>query len=217
MTALLRIFVIILWLGQVFDQRYNTRNITDLQKWIFIMVNGYLKCICANIVYVKMARTILFVLQVNDSWEMQGVDLIGPYTETKWGNKFIFTATNYFTKWVEGFIHPDKMAAMVAKCICHFFFIRASHAILTDQWWEFVNHVCFKTIKKSLDGGLREHVMMHIWGDQLTREHFSYASFLRISKQSTYLICWSWTHHFGILPLSNGFHGESDIQEVMEG
>ena len=85
-------------------------------------------CIYVNIVYVKKVYTILFVLQVNDPWEMLGNVLTQrpnvANTETKCGNKFIFTAADYFIKWVEGFTLPDKMAAIMVKCFC--IFIEAS-------------------------------------------------------------------------------------------
>ena len=80
--------------------------------------------------------------QVTAPFELVGADLIGPFTESSHGNKYIFTATDYFTKWVEAFPIPNKSAAEVARCFQKMF---ASHgamkAIITDQGREFVNEV----------------------------------------------------------------------------
>ena len=46
-------------------------------------------------------------------WEMLGIDLVGPLVESKKGNKFIFTATGYYTKWVEAFLIKDKSATSI--------------------------------------------------------------------------------------------------------
>jgi len=71
------------------------------------------------------------------------VDLVGPLTETEAGNKYIFTATDYFTKWVEAFAIPSKQAKDIAACFKKLFARHgAMNAILTDQGREFVNQVC---------------------------------------------------------------------------
>ena len=78
-------------------------------------------------------------------WEMLGVDLIGPLQETKNGNKYIFTATDYYTKWVEAFPIQNKSAVSVAKCFLQLFYRHgASYAILSDQGREFINDVSIK-------------------------------------------------------------------------
>lgn len=67
---------------------------------------------------------------------------MGPFQETSSGNKFIFTATDYFTKWVEAFPIPSKTAKDVNKCFRKLFATHgAMNAILTDQGREFVNEV----------------------------------------------------------------------------
>ena len=75
---------------------------------------------------------------------MLGMDLIGPLSETKNGNKYIFTATDYFTKWVEAFPLKDKKATSVATCLQEMFYRHgAPNSILSDQGREFINEVCF--------------------------------------------------------------------------
>ena len=75
---------------------------------------------------------------------MLGIDLMGPLTETKRGNKYIFTATDYYTKWVEAFPIRDKSAASVVSCLLDIFYRHgASYSVLSDQGREFVNKVLF--------------------------------------------------------------------------
>ena len=61
---------------------------------------------------------------------------------TPLGNQYIFTATDYFTKWVEAFPMKSKTAREVATCMATIFWHHgASVSILTDQGTEFVNQV----------------------------------------------------------------------------
>lgn len=72
------------------------------------------------------------------------MDLVGPLPTTKGGHKYLFTATDYFTKWVEGFAIPNKSASEVAKCILKLVYTHgAPQRILTDQGREFVNEVSY--------------------------------------------------------------------------
>ena len=59
---------------------------------------------------------------------------------------------------------------------------------LNEQYYQDVVHILDSyesTIQKLIqDGGLPEHIKIHIGGDQLTRERFSYGSFLRIGNRN---------------------------------
>ena len=78
---------------------------------------------------------------------MQGLDLIGPLHQTEAGNIYIFTATDYFTKWVEAWPIPDKTAISVAGCMAEMFYRHgASHSVITDQGREFVNEVSWASL-----------------------------------------------------------------------
>ena len=61
-------------------------------------------------------RPELHPIPVSDVWTEQiGIDLIGPLPETERGNKYIITATDYFSKWPEAAPLQDKTALGVAE------------------------------------------------------------------------------------------------------
>ena len=73
---------------------------------------------------------------------MVGIDLIGPLAKTQRGNCYIFTATDFFSKWTEAFPIKSKCASEVVKCILQIYFRHgACHAYLSDNGGEFVNNV----------------------------------------------------------------------------
>lgn len=69
-------------------------------------------------------------------------DCTGPLPGTSRGNKYIITATDYFSKWPEAGALPDKTAIGVADFL---FSIFCRHGwpkrIISDQGKEFVNSV----------------------------------------------------------------------------
>ena len=48
-------------------------------------------------------------------WCQVGMDLIGPLSVTPHGNKYIITLTDYFSKWAEAMVLPEKSADGVAR------------------------------------------------------------------------------------------------------
>ena len=76
-------------------------------------------------------------------WDLVGIDLIGPLPKTLDGFQYIFTATDYFSKWVEAFPLKTKTAAEVGRHICSIIYRHGCpKRILSDQGREFVNEVC---------------------------------------------------------------------------
>ncbi|KAI8503712.1 Gypsy retrotransposon integrase-like protein 1 [Branchiostoma belcheri] len=72
--------------------------------------------------------------KVTGPWDNLGMDLIGPLPTTWRGNRYIFSATDYFTKWVEAFPIKTKSAEDVAACIMKMYARHgAAKAIITDQ------------------------------------------------------------------------------------
>ena len=67
---------------------------------------------------------------------------VGPLTETPRGNKYIITATDYFSKWPEAAPLPDKTAVGVADFLFSLFCRHGwPERIISDQGREFVNAV----------------------------------------------------------------------------
>ena len=55
---------------------------------------------------------------------------------------YIFTCTDYFTKWVEAFPLKTKDASEVAQCLRRIFYRHgAPETVITDNGKEFVNEV----------------------------------------------------------------------------
>ncbi|KAL0161291.1 hypothetical protein M9458_045016, partial [Cirrhinus mrigala] len=68
------------------------------------------------------------------------MDLVGKVTKTKKGNKYICVLVDYYTKRAEAYAIPNKLAAVVSRCIINFFYrFGAPKRILTDQDTELVN------------------------------------------------------------------------------
>ena len=62
--------------------------------------------------------------------------------ESSYGNEYVFSATDYFTQWVETFPIPSKTATEVVKCFDKMFTHHgAMKSVITDQGREFVNQV----------------------------------------------------------------------------
>lgn len=76
-------------------------------------------------------------------WHLVGMDLIGPFTPSHEGFKFVLTMTDYFSKYVEAVPIVDKSAISVASAIYKVYCRQGSPVhIITDQGKEFVNQVC---------------------------------------------------------------------------
>src|ERR1044072_779532 len=43
----------------------------------------------------------LYLIPTSALWERVGIDFVGPFPETRQGNKYIITAIDYFTRWPE--------------------------------------------------------------------------------------------------------------------
>jgi hypothetical protein len=76
--------------------------------------------------------------------ELVVCDIIGPWPETENGNRFIFLATDYLSRWPEAFPMPDQKAETVAKT-----FVRgwvARHGLplkfYSDQGPQFTSTLC---------------------------------------------------------------------------
>ena len=76
----------------------------------------------------------LHPIPVSDVWKQIGIDLIGPLPETESGNKYIITATDYFSKWPEAAPLQDKTALGVAEFLFSLFCRHGwPEIVLSDQ------------------------------------------------------------------------------------
>ena len=50
-------------------------------------------------------------------WYLVGIELIDAHTTSNYGNRYLLTQTDYFTKYIKGIPIPDKTAISVAKCL----------------------------------------------------------------------------------------------------
>ena len=60
----------------------------------------------------------LYPISVKAPWYMLSIDFIGPVSpEAEDGNKYIFTVSDYFTKWVEAIPTIDNKAVTVVTVL----------------------------------------------------------------------------------------------------
>ena len=87
-------------------------------------------------------RAELHPIPVTEAWHRVGIDLVGPLPETRAGNKYIITLSDYFTKWPEAAPLQSKCAEGVADFLFRTF---CQHGwpryVQSDQGREFVNEL----------------------------------------------------------------------------
>ena len=81
-----------------------------------------------------------FTLARYEPMERINVDSIGPLPEDKWGNKYIITMIDCFTRFVELYPVPDTTAEVAARALLHFVGRYGSPAeIMSDNGSQYVN------------------------------------------------------------------------------
>lgn len=124
---------------QKVSSRYFWKNLySDVREY----VNSCDKCQRTNAKLQKQAGQLHPIKVQPQVWKRVGIDLIGPLSTTKKGNKYIITCTDYFSKWIEADSLADKTAQSVAKfllrLICRLGCFEYCHS---DQGREFVNQL----------------------------------------------------------------------------
>ena len=99
------------------------------------------KCQRTNRVLQK-PRAELHPIPVTKVWYRVGIDLVGPLPETRRGNKYIITLSDYFSKWPEAAPLPSKEATGVASFLLDTFCRHGwPKVVQSDQGREFVNAI----------------------------------------------------------------------------
>src|ERR1044072_1444817 len=92
----------------------------------------------------------LFPIPISAPWESIGIDFVGPFPETRQGNKYIITAIVSFPQWPERRAVPAVTSKETAKfiyeeLICRHRIINILHS---DQGTHFVNEVIIDLTKR---------------------------------------------------------------------
>ncbi|GKB11780.1 reverse transcriptase domain-containing protein [Tanacetum coccineum] len=87
-------------------------------------------------------------IQVCEIFDVWGIDFMGPFPSSK-GNKYIFVAVDYLSKWVEAKALPTNDARVVCKFLKSLFArFGAACAIISDRGTHFCNDQFAKVMLK---------------------------------------------------------------------
>ena len=86
---------------------------------------------------------LLPILEFSKPFDMMGVDILGPLTETMNGNMYVVVFTDYLTRWVEAFPMKDMQAKTIAKIFVNEIICRhsAPKVLLSDQGKQFMSEL----------------------------------------------------------------------------
>ncbi len=89
------------------------------------------------------ANNILHPIEPKASFQRIGIDIVGPLTITKKGNRYIVTAMDYFTKWLIAKAIKEATAKTVSKFIYKKIICQheCSQVLQSDRGTHFVNKV----------------------------------------------------------------------------
>ena len=106
-------------LGKVRERFYWIHCRRDVEEWCH-------KCdLCASRKGPGVKkRSPLQLYNVGEPMEHVTIDVLGPLPETESGNKYIFIAMDYFSKWPEAYALPNQEAVTVANVLVSQFFSR---------------------------------------------------------------------------------------------
>jgi hypothetical protein len=97
----------------------------------------------------KLPAGLLQPIPVRGPWSRVGIDAVGPFKPSLMGNKYILTATCYFTKYAEAKAVPDISAETTAKFIVDEIICRhgAVEELLSDLGRNFLAEVVQQVLK----------------------------------------------------------------------
>ena len=82
-------------------------------------------------------------IKTDGTWDVVGIDLMGPYFETERGSKYIFTATDLFSKFV--FARPIKVlialhsSVWLSIILCVHSYMHSLSPTVTHPFMDMVN------------------------------------------------------------------------------
>ena len=81
--------------------------------------------------------------------QMVATDILGPFPESKTGNKYILVVADYFTRWTEAYPIPNQEATTIARKLTDEFFFRFSipEQLHSDQGRQFESEVIAETCR----------------------------------------------------------------------
>lgn len=65
--------------------------------------------------------------------ERVGVDIVGLYPRSDEGNRYVLSAIDYFTKWLEAYAIPDQEAETIADALPHASSAPVPQGALTEE------------------------------------------------------------------------------------
>ena len=119
------------------SERFYWRNMTKFVK-------DKISCCdkCQRFEKIKTVAPELKPINSESTWDILGMDLIGPFPETEKRHKYIVTITDLFSKCVEAVLIPQKTSEQVANVLMDLFFhFGPPNKVITDQGREFVNEL----------------------------------------------------------------------------
>ncbi|KAG7559384.1 Ribonuclease H-like superfamily [Arabidopsis thaliana x Arabidopsis arenosa] len=95
----------------------------------------------------EMPQTPILEVEVFDVW---GIDFMGPFNPSSYGNKYILVAVDYVSKWVEAIASPTNDHKVVLKLFKSIIFPRfgVPKAVISDGGSHFINKVFESLLKK---------------------------------------------------------------------
>ena len=86
---------------------------------------------------------------IENPFDKVGIDLLGPFPETKFGMKYIMVVVDYFTKWVETKALESAKALDVANAFVQTVILRhgAPESILSDRGKAFISEIMTEVFK----------------------------------------------------------------------
>ncbi|KAG7585679.1 Integrase catalytic core [Arabidopsis thaliana x Arabidopsis arenosa] len=95
----------------------------------------------------EMPQNPILEVEVFDVW---GIDFMGPFNPSSYGNKYILVAVDYVSKWVEAIASPTNDHKVVLKLFKSIIFPRFGipKAVISDGGSHFINKVFESLLKK---------------------------------------------------------------------